>query len=127
MGKSDYDKIMNAVVNFISTFVAIVLFYVLSTYVVGPTPVGRETAGETKSGVITRCAEKETGLFSKSIDYHIYISVPYLYKGDEHTIYKRYSVPKDVYDGYSVGDTVDFSVTEYYNYTICRFGGFSNN
>lgn len=126
MGKSDYDKTMNAVVNFISTFVAIVLFYVLSTYVVGPTPVGRETAGETKVGVITRCTEKETGFLSKSIDYYIYISVPYLYRGNEHIIYKRYSVPGDIYDNYSVGDTADFSVTEYYDYTICRFGGYFN-
>lgn len=80
-----------------------------------------------KAGVITRCAEKETGLLSKSIDYRIYISVPYLYKGDEHIIYKRYSVPKDIYDDYSVGDTIDFSVTEYYDYTICRYEGYTDD
>lgn len=74
-------------------------------------------------GTVVKCVKDETGVFSKSIDYQVYVSVHYLYKGQDCEIYKCYSVPEDVWEDYGVGDTFDASKVQYFDYTLYTTGG----
>lgn len=74
-------------------------------------------------GTVVKCVEKETGLFSKVTEHQIYVSVHYLYKGQDCEVYKCYSVPDDVWGQYGVGDTFDASDEKYFDCSLYTTGG----
>lgn len=76
-------------------------------------------------GTVVKCVEKETGLFSKVTEHQIYVSVHYLYKGQDCEVYKCYSVPDDVWGQYGVGDTFDASDEKYFDCSLYTIGGFN--
>ena len=74
-------------------------------------------------GTVVKCVEKETGLFSKVTEHQIYVSVHYLYKGQDCEVYKCYSVSDDVWGQYGVGDIFDASDEKYFDCSLYTTGG----
>lgn len=70
-------------------------------------------AKETTTGTVVKCVEKDASYFSNTIEYQVYVSVPYTYKDKDYTMYNCYSLSNDAWGNYSVGDTFDASTEKY--------------
>lgn len=70
-------------------------------------------AKRASTGTVVKCVEKDVSYFSNTIEYQVYVSVPYTYKDKDYTMYNCYSLSNDAWKNYSIGDTFDASAEKY--------------